>query len=495
MSSNTTLPLFDAVDAQRVGRRRRTSPQLVATQPDFLDLPSLKTLRVNVREHCYEVIAEPASRPRQCPGCAAPGDRLHRHDKRQKKIKDYRVRRKPVLIRLYWYRYKCSACGRVFRPQLEGIDARRNITGRLREQIERESLLPNKSFRMVAQDHDVDEKTVRNLFAKQIRRLSRSWRFEAPRLLGIDEVYIGGVARCVLTDVENRRLINILHKRDMLTLRRHLLQIRHPERVVVVVIDMWRPYYDEALKRFPKAVIVIDKYHVIRMATAGVISVHRRLRKRDKNLRLPKIHLLRKRKHALSEERKKELENRLDQLPELAEAHKLKEAFLNIWNSQEKREAEQRFDAWRREIPPWLRDDFKDLLTAMDNWRQEILNYFDHRITNAFTESLNGIIKQMQRIGRGYTFDVTRAKLLYGGPFSTQVVGLSDSAESNRRQTDRLAKRKKKVARSDAPPNPQANVQQLKRIRRAEDEFNELLRPPAGYIARFSHFKQLDFNF
>jgi transposase len=425
----------------------------------------------------------------------APGDRLHRHDKRQKKIKDYRVRRKAVLIRLYWYRYKCSACGRVFRPQLEGIDARRNITGRLREQIERESLLPNISFRKVAQDHDVDERSVRNLFAKQIKRLSRSWRFEAPRLLGINEVYIESVARCVLTDVENRHLINIVHKRDMLTLRRHLLQIRHPERVIVVVIDMWRPYYDEVLKRFPNAVIVIDKFHVLRMTTEGVISVHRRLRRANKNLRLPKIHLLRRRKHALPEKVRKELENRLNQLPELEKAHRLKELFLNIWNSLDRREAEQRFDAWVREVPSHLRNDFKDLLTALENWRQEILNYFDYRLTNAFTESLNSIIKQMQRIGRGYTFAVTRAKLLYGGQFSTQRTVISCNADGNRQQTGRAAKRKKKASRPNAPPNPQANVQQLKRIRRAEDEFNELLRPSSGYRARFGHFKQLDFNF
>jgi len=53
----------------------------------------------------------------------------------------------------------------------------------------------------------------------------------------------------------------------------------------------------------------------------------------------------------------------------------------------------------------------------MKNWRTEILAYFDHPITNAYTEALNGVAKTINRQGRGYTFEVLRARLLYGkGP-------------------------------------------------------------------------------
>lgn len=39
--------------------------------------------------------------------------------------------------------------------------------------------------------------------------------------------------------------------------------------------------------------------------------------------------------------------------------------------------------------------------------------YFDVRYTNAATEALNGITKLKQRMGRGYSFDVIRAKILF----------------------------------------------------------------------------------
>lgn len=40
--------------------------------------------------------------------------------------------------------------------------------------------------------------------------------------------------------------------------------------------------------------------------------------------------------------------------------------------------------------------------------------YFDHgRYTNARTESFNGRIKDVQRDGHGYGFEILRAKLLF----------------------------------------------------------------------------------
>jgi hypothetical protein len=50
---------------------------------------------------------------------------------------------------------------------------------------------------------------------------------------------------------------------------------------------------------------------------------------------------------------------------------------------------------------------------VVKNWETEIFAYFDHRITNAFTESLNGLARVADRMGRRYSFKVLRAKILY----------------------------------------------------------------------------------
>ncbi len=46
--------------------------------------------------------------------------------------------------------------------------------------------------------------------------------------------------------------------------------------------------------------------------------------------------------------------------------------------------------------------EFKELLHTLNNWQEEILNYFDHRITNGFVEEKNNRIKTIKRIAYGY---------------------------------------------------------------------------------------------
>lgn len=57
--------------------------------------------------------------------------------------------------------------------------------------------------------------------------------------------------------------------------------------------------------------------------------------------------------------------------------------------------------------------DFGALMTATRNWREEILAYFDHPISNGYTEALNGVAKVINRAGRGYSFPVLRARILF----------------------------------------------------------------------------------
>ena len=57
------------------------------------------------------------------------------------------------------------------------------------------------------------------------------------------------------------------------------------------------------------------------------------------------------------------------------------------------------------------------------NWQPYILAYFDHPVTNAYTESLNNLIRVMNRLGRGYSFEALRAKILFSeGAFKKQTI-------------------------------------------------------------------------
>lgn len=61
-------------------------------------------------------------------------------------------------------------------------------------------------------------------------------------------------------------------------------------------------------------------------------------------------------------------------------------------------------------------DTLPEFLTLRDTFmsrREHILNYFDYRVTNAFAESSNNIIKGIEKQGKGYDFETLRKIALF----------------------------------------------------------------------------------
>jgi transposase len=187
--------------------------------------------------------------------------------------------------------------------------------------------------------------------------------------------------------------------------------------VKVVTMDMWRPYRDAVRAILPDAAIVVDKFHVVRMATQAVDSVRKRLRDTMNTTARRKMmrsrYLLLKRNSSLNANDRATLDDWTTAFPALYDAYRAKEDFLALWDLPTRADAEKGIKAWREGLPPATAIVFKPLLTALDNWHEEIIGYWHHRETNALTEALNGIAKIINRQGRGYSFKAIRAKLLY----------------------------------------------------------------------------------
>jgi transposase len=182
---------------------------------------------------------------------------------------------------------------------------------------------------------------------------------------------------------------------------------------------MWRPYYDAAQLVIPQAQVIIDHFHVVKMANACLETVRKAIRAKlsDSQRRglMHDRHILLHRFADLDESKRLILETWTENFPDLKSAYWLKERFFNIWQATERSSAETAFQVWQQSIPIHLVDAFQPLLTAVNNWHQPIFAYFDHSVTNAYTEALNGLIKICQRESRGLSFDVLRAKVLETG--------------------------------------------------------------------------------
>lgn len=385
---------------------------------NLLNLPDWKIAEVETSDRDYRVHATYLPEPSACIHCGKGtlfAGKLYRHGTRQQLLMDLPAHGKRVGILLTRSRYRCQDCGKTFLQPLPDVDDRGQLTKRLVAYIEEQSVI--RTFTNVADEVGVNEKTVRNIFNAHIDLLDRTVKFYTPTTMGIDEVHLLRKPRCVITNVEDRTIIGVLEERTKKAVRAHLAALEDKHVVEVVTMDMWKPYFDSVKETLPDAAVVIDKFHVVRLANQCLEVVRKTIRaslepKVRRKLMHDRFVLLRRAKDLKDEDRAK-LESWTKAFPELGEAYRLKEEFFAIYDHKDRGEAFDAYEKWQGSIPRDMLTHFRPVLTAMYNWRTPIFAYFDHRATNACTEALNGIAKNIERSGRGYSFKVIRAKMLY----------------------------------------------------------------------------------
>lgn len=381
---------------------------------DILNLSRFTVLSISENEHDFLIQMETNSPPSHCPHCGCVAN-LYKHSNREQLCMDLPIHGKRVGLLIKRQRYKCRECNQTFWERLDHtIDEKRSCTKRLLSYVEKQSL--KRTFVSISDDVGMDEKTVRNIFRDYINRLEETLRFETPNWLGIDEIHIIK-PRCVLTNIEERTLLDVLPNRSKETVVGYLSRLPNRGRIQYVTMDMWQPYKDAVKAVLPKATIIVDKFHVVRMANQALETIRKQLReglspKERRGLMHDRFILLKRHKE-LTEMDKVTLDLWTKNHPSLGIAYELKESFFDLWDIDSRQKAYLKYHDWKAKIPKELQTAFEPLTKAMENWEAEIFSYFDHRVTNAYTESLNSLIRVINRIGRGYSFEALRAKILF----------------------------------------------------------------------------------
>lgn len=383
---------------------------------NILNLPGWEVTGHSETGTDYRIEATYTVAPANCPHCNGLFDKLYRHGVREQHLRDLPAHGKRVTIALARKRYRCQECGKTFLQPLPDVDERSQMTRRLANWVGEQSI--GRTFVSVAGEVGLDEKTVRNLFNEYIDRLEAEMVFETPEYMGIDEVHLLKKPRAVFTNLTERTLIGVLEKRDKKTVTEYLRNLHCDFSVKVVSMDMWRPYRDAVRATLPNAAVVVDKFHVVRMATAAMEVIRKAQRAGlEPKVRRRLMHdrfILLSRPHDLRDDQKATVESWFQQFPTLAEAYRLKEAFYRIYDSPDKATAIEAYGEWERSVKGVeLTTAFRPLLTAMRNWQTEVFAYWEYPVTNAITETLNGIAKAIARNGRGYSFKAIRAKMLF----------------------------------------------------------------------------------
>ncbi|MDV2996874.1 MAG: ISL3 family transposase ISMae37 [Chroococcidiopsis sp. SAG 2025] len=169
---------------------------------------------------------------------------------------------------------------------------------------------------------------------------------------------------------------------------------------------MWGGFPKIVEKVFPNAVIVIDRFHVMKAVNEELNKIRKQARVFDRGSKF----ILLKNGGELTLEETTKLEQILQHSQRLRKAYEWKEEFRAIY------EKHLTVEEGQRQIEQWLhqaRDVYCEAITTIRHHLNGICNYFRNRTTNGVMEGINNRIKLIKRQAYGFTnFTNFRERLL-----------------------------------------------------------------------------------
>lgn len=402
---------------------------------DMIDVDSLFT-RTTGETTVFEITLK--RKLLDCPYCGGP---MIGHGRKTKKIDHPVIRNRKGIILYHANRYICKRCKRtVFEDNPFSMPGFNSSTLLLQHAMK---LLGNLNYTL-----DMISKEL-NISPTQLNTYIDSFITIPPRLLpeslGIDELHSNTLSRksasylCILVDNENRCLYDVLDSRSKFHLADHFSSIPRDQRCRVryVTIDMWEPYRDVAKIYFPNAVVAVDPFHVVQHLCDDFDKLRVSIMKQcDYNSNgyylLKKWNwLLTKDDIDLDNERvynhrfgtalnRRDIRQLIfDTFPILHNAYQLKELYRLFNRSASYEDACDRFDTVRKYFMDSGIKEYDEFIAILTNWREEILNSFqrpyeDRKLSNAFTENINGKLRTYLDVSRGINnFQRFKKRILY----------------------------------------------------------------------------------
>lgn len=354
-----------------------------------------------------------------CPRCREISD--SHHESKPRCVRDLNFGKWRVFIHFIGRRFDCEKCSRPFTERMASIDPRRRQTRRFEQYIYQRCL--SSTRKAVAEEEWLDQDTVKGIFKRWAKKVTKAQRREMVRVLGIDEISLKKRHKqfaLVLSDLERHCVIAVLPGREKERLEKWLSALSEAERkaIQVVSIDMWTPYRAAVQAKLSHADIVADRFHVMKQLNERLTQLRRAVQRRADEATQEVLKgsrwLLVKNRDELKPEEEARLMEVLAASPELRTAYLLKEEFRTIFEKiNDPQQAERFLQAWIWKANRTGDRYFAKFVNTLRNWWTEILKYFGERVTNGFVEGINRAIRAI--IGRAYgyrNFDNFRLQVL-----------------------------------------------------------------------------------
>jgi len=244
------------------------------------------------------------------------------------------------------------------------------------------------------------------------------------RQLGVDEKAIAKGHRyaTLVNDLGRGVVLDVTEHRTKESLKESLqrLPAKTLADVEAVAMDMWQPYFETAIEVIPGAAskVVFDRFHIVGHMNKALDKVrrmeHRQLRAEgDDRLTGLKYSLLRGAERIDDDVRLRFVRMREAGL-KTGRAWSIKELLRGLWDCASFKDGVQWWSRWYQWATRSRLSPVVAVAKMIDRHLPNVMTYFAHRVTNAASESINSVVRMLQKRAFGYrSFDNFRTAILF----------------------------------------------------------------------------------
>ena len=347
------------------------------------------------------------------PRCLLCGFKCHRvHDTREREVRDLEVSgRRTVLV---WSRRRlaCDNCGHRWLEEHSEFDGR--LTRRLARRLVADAQVMAVSA--VARRHGVGWHTVMALVKAWSGLIVERRRSRRCRVLLVDETSMRKRHRyvTVIACGDTGHTLAMVEHRSAAALSGFLMSQPHRWRrgVKVVVTDGSKAYKASIDACLPHARHVLDRFHVIRWFTAGLVAVRRDVQRREpqgvKPAYDPEVFrsrfLLLRRGDKLEPGDQARLDELFEAHPRLETAWQALQQLHGLYLAEDHDGALQALDRFCDLYATGELPEFHQIVDTIISWSDEILTWHHtKRVSNGRIEGTNNLLQILRRTAHGFT--------------------------------------------------------------------------------------------
>jgi transposase len=344
----------------------------------------------------------------RCPACGS--DDVIGRGQNPRRFRSVPIGGKPVYLVLAVARVECRGCGAVRQVKIGFADPRLSYT----KAFQRYALELSRymTIKDVAKHLGISWDVIKEIQKGDLQRRFGRPKLKHLRQIAIDEISTAKGHRylTIVLDLKSGAVVHVGQGKGGDALTDFWTRLRHSgAKIEAVATDMSPAYLEAVATHLPKAILVFDRFHVIKLYNDKLSELRRALYHQLQDTMQKKVlkgarWLLLKRPENLDPTRHepKRLQEALRLNEPLATAYYLKEELNEVWEQDDQEAAQALLLDWITYAQSSGIRMLQDFARTLQAHAWGILAYYDHPISTGPLEGTNNKIKTMKRQAYGF---------------------------------------------------------------------------------------------